>query len=389
MRLPDKLKVEIVKSADNQGIEEIVGVLDNFTSFVITNDITLPSEAAFELGDNSTWETISRSVSPGTDYKVFINDNLRLTGKVEMADVPIDASAGGVVRFTVRTKLSDAQYASANPSIKVKGVSLKDFILGIYEPLGYIESDFIGLDATTNPATARDLITGIDTTNKGSPKKTELEPIKVDQARVNPPETIFMAADRHLRRHGLMHWDSPDGKIVISSPNDTQDPIYFLRANRGEEGRENNILRATRVMDYSGIPSQVAVFGSQGKVGNVRTRVAGFDNDFDVQAAGFYRPVLIIAQGVRSLDLVDRAAKREMSARRKNKDAWEIEIDGLSWWNGQVSIPFGVDTVAELTSNVAGGATGAYYIHRVVSRRDAMSGDITNISATKRGIWVL
>jgi prophage tail gpP-like protein len=377
-RLPDKVRIEIVGDSGS------TTSLDNFNSLSISMDLTQPYEAAFELGDDGTWDAIEDKVAHGTQYKIFVNDRIKLTGRVELDDIPIDADSGAEVRFTVRTKLADAAYASADPKIRVKDTTIEEFLIKLYEPLGYTESDFV-FEANV----ARDLLTGKDTSGKGQPLQVDLEPLKVQQARINPPETIFQAADRHLRRHGYMHWDSPDGKIVVSAPNDSQNPQYYLRINRGPDGAENNILRATRTQDWSGIPSVIGVFGRGGKRGRVYSRIGRQKFDQDVYDAGFVRPVMLPAEGLKTDALADHAAARELSARSKNKDAWQIEMDGLSYWHGDYSFDWGVDTVASVSSNIAGLSGGPYYIHRIVLQRDADNGDRTNLTMLAKGIWKL
>lgn len=377
MRRPDLVKIELVKSSG------IRGELNNFTSFKLTNDITCPTEAAFEIGDDGTWDKISDFVLPGTQYRVHVNGRLRMTGRVELDDIPLDPASGATVRFTVRTKLADANFASADPRAKVTKTSVKDFILRLYDPLGYKESDFV-----FDPATARDLMTGVASNNKGSPVKIDLEDLKLDQAKPNPPETIFGAADRHLRRHGLMHWDSPDGKIVVSAPNDSQDPIYhFAMFRQGKSRYLNNVMRAQRTLDYSTIPGVIGVYGVGGQFGFSKARVSALAEDKDVQAAGFYRPVMIVAEGIKLKGVAERAAARELSARSKGKDAWDLLVDGLSFWDGSRTIPFGIDTVAEVITDVAGGPLGAYYVYRCILTRDAQNGDTAQLSLLRRGIW--
>lgn len=378
-RLIDDVRIE-VSSVTGQ-----YGVLDNFTSFNITNDITMPSEAAFEIGDDGTWSSIKEFIDPGTEYKVFINGRLRLTGRVEMDDVPMDASAGAVVRFTIRTKLADAMFASARAKTNVSNTTLLKFIADLYKPLGYTESDITFPDDAYK---SRDLMTGKDTSRQGKQSNTpKLEKITQQEAKVQPPETIYDAADRHLRRHGLMHWDDPEGGIVVSAPNDEQDPIYYLRSFTGIKGVENNILSSTRTKNFSDVPSVVGVFGMGARRGFSKARVSALWKDVDVKNAGFHRPIIIIAEGIKTQAIADRAALRELTARSKQKDAWEITVDGLSWWTGKEIIPFGVDTVADVNSNLAGGTTGPYYIHRVVHNRNASAGDTTTLYMVKRGIW--
>jgi prophage tail gpP-like protein len=365
---------------DKVHIEAVgTGIIDNLTSLQVTNDLNAPSEGAFEMGNEGTWPAIVDQVKHGTEYKVFVNDLLRLSGRIEFTDQPTDAQAGSTVRLTVRTKLADAQYASAPPNVKVKDTSIKEFLLKLYAPLGYTEADF-----EWSQATGRDLLTGEG--SKGAGDTVDLEPMTAQDAKVNPPETVFDAADRHLRRHGLMHWDSPDGKIIVGSPAADGSALYRLIMN--VDGRGNNILACTASQDWSGVPSSVTVVGSQKKSGTSRKRVTAIEIDSDVSAAGFYRPVVIPAEGIGSVDKAKRAAAREMSARRRNMDAWDIEVDGLSWWDGDHGVNWATDTFVEIESDLIGRPTGLYYIHRVMYRRD-ISGDKTNLSVIRKGLWVL
>jgi hypothetical protein len=344
-----------------------------------------PSEAAFELGDDSTWNALQKYSTPGTAYKVFCNDRLRLSGRVEFRDVPFDADGGASMRFTVRTKLADAQYATADPNLSSRGASLKDFLIKLYKPLGYAAKDFIFDD----PSLSRDLLTGESTGGKGSPKKIDLEPMKPEEARPQAQETIYDCADRHLRRFGLIHWDSPDGKICVGAPNDTQDPIYTLHCGVKNKPQLNNVLKATLTTDWSGIPSKVAVSGRAGKPGFQWSRVGAIATDNDVAAAGFYRPVVLPADGLRTNDLAERAARRELAARSKRKDCWEVEVGGLGFWDGSKNVPWGVDCTVSMEVDNSGSGSGAYYVHRVVMRRDPGGGDVTNLSLLRRGIWIL
>ncbi len=394
----DNIRVEAV------GIGELAAP---FTSIAITNDIMSPSEAAFELGNAGTFSEIQKHIAHGTKYKVWVNDLLRLTGRVEAQDIPIDASAGSVVRFTVRTKLADAMYANVIKPIKVRDTTIKKFLLDLYAPLGYTESDFI-----FDQGTARDLITGRSTKQYKSwrakhgktptvkkedgttkkikqfpPTDPDLDKITLDEAKIQPGETIYDAADRHLRRHGLIHWDSPDGKIVVGAPNDEQPPVFHLQCNRGTGRENNNVIGLTRVRDWSELPTDLSVFGMMRGKGTSRKRVGFHAADPDAKAAGFYRPVNIMAEGLKTGDAAERAARREMSARAKQKDAWQVELDQWSYWDGQKNTPWGIDCVVNIESDIADGLLGWYYVHRTLLRRDPTGGDVTNLTVLKAGIW--
>lgn len=391
-RKPDVLRVEAVG----------VGTFDRFTSFAVAFDLTQPSEANFELGDDGSWSELERYIAHGTIYRVYINGALSLTGRVEVQDVPTDLD-GSVVRFSVRTKLADAAFASADPKTRVAGVTLKEFLINLYRPLGFTEADFV-----FDPNTARNLMTGTNRTSSKPP--VDFTPTRQDAAKVKPPETIFQAADRHLRRFGLMHWDSPDGKIVVGAPDDTTSPIYYFRMMQGRAGRENNLLSANRIRDWSEVPSGVTVFGTSFGASNQLTAldvafgaraasatpsvysmkpVKSFAVDPDIKAAGFYRPVLIVNEGLRSAAMADRVSRRELTNRSKKKQVWDLTTDGLTYWDGNRSIPFGIDTVCDITTSVAGGPAGAHLIHRVELSRTPAEGDKTHLMALQKGLWNL
>lgn len=378
VRPRDQVRIEVIASTSIAG-----GNLDNFTSLMIRNDITMPSEASFEVGDDGTWNALGDIFEPGVQFQIYINDTPRLRGRVEMNDVPLDTMAGAVVRFTVRTKLSDAMYASANQGTRVKGASIEDFVLAVYAPLGYTKADFVFLQGTS-----RNLLTGKNTDTNETP--ADLARIKVSEARVKPPETIYAAVDRHLRRHGLMHWDDPSGKIVVGAPGDDEDPTYTFNMYRDpSRSMVNNVLGATRTRDWSGVPSSVNVYGRGGKRGFTRSNVGATANDDDVTAALFYRPLHILAEGIRTNELAVRAAQRELSNRSRRKDGFSIDVDGMSFWNGTGITMYAPDTVAMINTDIAGGNAGAYYIHATTLTRDAAGGDACTLDLVKRGIWKL
>lgn len=370
----DQVRVEV--ETGNQ-----LATFDRFTSLEISADLTGPSEAAFECGDDGTFGDLRPLIAHGNRYRIYINDRLQMTGRVEMLDVPIDG-AGATVRFVVRTKLADAMYASAEPKTRVKGVTLKQFLLDLYKPLGYTESDFV-FDADVS----RNLITGVSKSSGTAP--VDLEAIKEENAKIDPPESIYAAADRHLRRHGFLHWDSADGKIVVGTPDDEQFPLYFFKLITGPESRFNNLLRANRVQDWSDLATRIGVFGTGGKKDYSKASIRGFAEDAEMTAAGFYRPIIIVADGIKKTALAERAARRELSARSKRKDAWDLTFDGLAYWDGYAPIPFAINTTCELETSAAGGPAGAYYVHRVVCRLNASDAATTQLSVVAKGVWEL
>ena len=369
---------------------ETQGTFDAYTSATVLNDLTRPSEAAFTVGDDASFVTMRDMLGLGNEFRVSVNGRLHLTGRVELTSVPCTPQDGSLVTFTIRTKLADAMYASADPRVRVgKGTTLKRFILDCYAPLGLGESDFVWLTDTS-----RDLMTG---RLSGSTTPTELEPITEEQAKVTPPETIYAAVDKHLARHGLMHWDSPDGRIAVGTPNDSQEPLFQFYIYNDARSWRNNVLSATRTQDASSVPSSVTVVGGQtSQAWSAPRTVRGIHRVPELDglrnSAGdlrIYHPVYIMDSAVRSAAYALRRAKQEATARSKAFDAWTLTVDGLSYRGNGSPVNYAVDTVCEIDSSLVGGPTGAYLIHAVRKTSTVDDGMTTELSAIRKGLWSL
>ena len=71
----------------------------------------------------------------------------------------------------------------------------------------------------------------------------------------------------------------------------------------------------------------------------------------------------------------------------KKLDAWEFVVDGWSWWDGSSSTPYGIDTVAQVNVDTAGGAIGPYLVHRTALHLDTDQGFTSTLSLLRRGLW--
>lgn len=374
-RKPDVIRIETSR-----------GTFDKFSSLEVVNDIVGPTEAVFEIGDDGAWDSLEKIVAPGELFSVYCNDRLRLMGRAEMNEIPGSVDRGVVITLGVRTKMADARYASAEPSISLKDTTLKDFILKLYEPLNVFLDSF-----EFAPAADRLIMTG-KTTMGGGPGLVDLETLKLEQCKVNPPETIFEAAEKHLRRFHMSHWDTCNGKILVGHPDDQQSPMYKLTSKKGAAAKGNNLLSWKKIRDWSEVPSDVWVFGGVGGKDVRRATVQGVSVDLDLAKVfadngHFFRKVLIPSEGARSKELANSQARREVAARSKRKDAWEFTCDGWSCWNGSEQVPYAHNTVADLDVDAVGGPQGPYLIHRVSLRWSIDQGATTVMNAVAKGIW--
>lgn len=375
--MSDHLEVEAFSSEG----ERRIGLFDLFTSFRCRLSVLDPSEASFEMGDQQTYDQLNDFVGLGALFKVRLNSRPLLTGRIVTAQAPNDAMRGTEMQWVVRTLLADARFTSADPKIRVQDQTLKDVILAAFARLGLTKDDFL-----FRGDLARDLLTGKPAKGGATPKN--LDAISVDQAKVRPPETIWEFCERHLRRHGLMMWDSPDGKIVVAAPDDQQEPLYHLRMLRPPESQYNNLLSATRIRDVSEAASRLSVFGAGAQ--DAKGRVRYILDDPLVQSFGFQRQVIILDEGVKTQERAERRARQERALRARRIDAWQLIVQGLSYSDGDAQgVPFAIDTMVDVVVTTTGGAVGAYHVDTVELVRDASAADTCVLTCVAPGVWAL
>lgn len=354
----------------------------DWTSFSVRSSIVAPAEASFELGDETGWERINTLCTLGAEFVVVVNERPRLVGRVEALSSPCDAHQGTVQSFVVRTKMSDAIISSAPQGIRLKGASIKAFVLACYEGIGLTEKDF-----DFRGDVSRDLMTGKDSRGQSPPK--ELEPLKDEQAKVNPPESIFAAVDRHLRRHGLLHWDGPDGRIIVAAPDDQQEPMGAICCYRPPYGQFNNVLSIEKTIDVSQSPTKLGVFGIGAGKDFSKTSLSSIRHNQDLIDRGFRRSVIINDEALKTRALATGRANREFANRNRGLDRLTFTADGLSYTEGSNLYPWSPDTVLDVVVSHLGGALGNYYVEEVELTRNASAGDVSRVSTVKQGVWVL
>ncbi|MFZ5896808.1 MAG: hypothetical protein ACOY0T_37475 [Myxococcota bacterium] len=357
---------------------------DRWTAVEILNSVVRSNEASFEVGDDGSWRDLSELAAIGTPFTVAVNGSIRVKGRVEVLNSPLSAQSSSTVRFIVRTVLSDLEYCAADVRVRVKDRSIRDVIEAV---IYSTELDIPRLEIQYRGDVSRELLTGRKTRG-GAPAK-DLEPLKVEQAAVQPGETVKAFIDRHLMRHGLLLWESPDGKLVISAPDDDQEETYVFRCLRGAESKYNNVLSIDRTRDASGAPTDLYVFGYSGGKDFRRAKVSGRRLNDELIQAGFRRSALIVEDGIKTKELAERTAARAFSERTRKLDTFVIAADGLSYRERGGSVQYAADACCGIVADTIGGAVGKYYIEQVLLRRTPEAGDVTQLQTVKAGTWRL
>lgn len=371
----------LIESAQGGGFSIVV---DRATQYEVTTDLTAPSSARFELGDDGTWSVIRDALGIGAKFVVSVNDQPRIVGRLLTRNLAATPDAGATVQVVIRTKLADAMFTSVDPKIGVENTTLKAVILAAFKRLGLTEADFI-----FKTDVARDLITG--RAKGGGAPAPDLAAMQLQEARPHPPESVWSFVERHCSRFHLMLWDAPDGRIVVGAPDDQQDPTYYMTAHRGFAARTNNLLSAQKTEDYENVPAQLWVYGVGGGKDQSKARIKFLASDPVLAAVDptLDRTAMVIDEAITTQIQAEARARRELMKRRLMSDSWVLETDGLSYWTGSERVPYGVDTVANVQVDVAGGANGAYLIYQNKWSGSADRDHTTTLTACGRGIWAL
>lgn len=377
----------VARPDDTIRIDSVQGdfaiVIEQATSYEIVNDLTAPSEARFELGDEGTWSALKDAIAIGTRFVVTVNHRPRLRGRLLSRRLPSNPQSGATVQVVVRTVVADAMFTTADPKLNFRRATLRDAVLAAYKPLGLEEADFI-----FSPEVARDILTG----KAGSSKApADLQTIKEDAAKTAPPETVYAFVERHLNRFHLTHWDGPDGRVVVGAPDDEQAPIGQLRSRRGQAAQSNNVLSCEKIEDFEEVPTGLWVFGSGGGRELAKRKVQWVEPDPTLVAVepSLERTVVIVDEGIKTQAQAEARARREMAMRSLQKNAFRISVDGLSYWTGHELIPWAPDTVADVHVDVEGAAPGPYLIYRTALRGNANDGLTAELDLVAKGVWRL
>jgi len=354
-----------------------------YSSVEFITDMHGPATVTLQVGDDGSWRDLSKIFYPGEPCQLYCDGRLLFTGRFETNNVTTTTSTGAIAHLVARTKLADARYTTAKTDVKVTDVSIKQFILAVFAPLGFVESDFV-FDATAD----RNLVTGV----RGSDKApVDLEPMQESKAKIQVGDTIFDAVTKHLKRYHLAMWDGADGKIIVGAPNDSQRPIFTLRGKRG--GRSsNNISGANRTRDWAEVAQRVEVVGKTSNDAADQTPLKGVAIDDDVtsvfnKTGHFGRALSLPLDGPKTQEKAQAQAQRELSSRRKEKDGWSIPLDSWTYWDGRKLIPWALNTTLDIEIDSIGAeASGRYLIHKITRGLDCNAGPTCSLDLAAPGV---
>jgi prophage tail gpP-like protein len=365
------------------------GRVDAFERLEVTSSILEPCSAIFEMGDEGSASLLDVLIH-GAKARVFVNDKPILKGWI-IAREPQLRDDGIVATFKVETIIGLAAMASAEPKIKTTGVTLRTFLETIYRPIvqpiyGSTFSIQTGFDFVTSASLERNLLTGVGARGERAP--ATLTTALGEQAKPQPPATVYEGAAMNLRRFSMGHWDTPGGNVYVGRPDEDQLPIGKLVMKADPKlSRANNVLEGRIFQDWSDVPSVVRTHGTFASPAQLFRPINGRADNTEVQASGLYRPIIVKGEANRNVAQVNAQALRELATRSKRQDALELRVDGWSWWNGSSLIPFSPNTMWDVDLDILGGIVGPYLCLTVKRSLDVSAGPTTTLFLTRKGTF--
>lgn len=399
-----------IKGSDSTYLFLQVGgeIFDDWQDCSITSDLLEPagrfsfSSPIYKRGVMLR-EIQSKGLRKGARVRVFIKTPkapeavLQMTGLIDEVKVSVSRNGGAVLAVTGRDHMAPIVDGDIMQRFAVENVTFRALVERVLltpfpgRTTGYFaSSDQLIISNDAN----RLILTGKSSTglskNLGTPFQShtggsgvaaqsivptgplspdappELETLKVDQAVPNAGETVYQFLERHARRFALMIWGTADGRIVFGRPNYRQAPSYAFALRIGAAGASNSpIVDASRKESMKHCASEIHVFGpARGHdtfASPVHVRVA----DPEVEAAGYYKPIVIHDAHAKDNAQATARAQMELSKRTQSSDVVQLALDG---YVGNTGALYAIDTLADCQLDPLDVHESLYVVRRTFSR---------------------
>ncbi len=221
-----------------------------------------------------------------------------------------------------------------------------------------------------------DSLLGVTTSTSGRSRfangmtASDIDRLTIDQAKPGVGEKIWEFIERHAKRLGLMLWFSPDGKLILSSPNYGSAPLYRFVKRLVDNPRDpNNVISSSGIDRIGDRCSHVTVYGRGGGRHPERSSYTSTAIDTEVP---FYCPRYLQDDTVRSVEGAEARAVRDVSTMRAKGFEYSCSVAD----HGQGDVIYAIDNMAQVIDEVIG-VQGEFYITSRTFKRSRESGDAT------------
>lgn len=185
---------------------------------------------------------------------------------------------------------------------------------------------------------------------------SDVERLRITEAKPHAGETIWDFIDRHARRFGVLPWMDPRGRLILSAPDYGQRPLGRLQRwlDPTVSAERNNIVSGGLRRNIGSQPSTVTVYGRAH--GHDATR-SPFHSTITNADIAIHRPLVIHDPAVRSQEEAERRAQRELARLVQEATVLDYEVRD----HGLGRYLYAIDTVLEVSDEVAD-IEGSYYV---------------------------
>ncbi|MEQ8721044.1 MAG: hypothetical protein RID81_07190 [Sandaracinaceae bacterium] len=374
--------------------------LDGWTEYEVASDMFSPASGfafAVAAGRSSTAERerLRDLVSPGASVTLQVRgfdgaSSRQLSGIIDKRKTSTTRQHGTVYHVTGRDVgafLADSD-APLDLLSQAESTAFLDVVRAAVDPWG--------LEVTADAAAARDVLTGREITrtrrrlerdrerSASGPRAQrnhangiapeEIPALRIAQAKPKPGQTVWDFLSAHAARLRLMLWISPDGRVVVGSPDYGQASSYGLVRKYDGTG---NVLEGDAEDSADGLYSHIEVYGRTGGGDAYRSRLRAFAVS---PSLPFTRRLVIHDQSIRTQADADARAARELMASELSGRVLSYSVEG----HGQAGLLYAIDTIADVIDEPAG-IRGRYYVIGRSFRRDRSQGTSTNLTLIPEG----
>lgn len=254
--------------------------IQNFLSYDIEADL-------YQAADSFTLELANPEapVKSGMQCKLFVNDQLELTGNIDKT-TRRHGKEGRSLVVTGRDLMGLLVDSHAEQFISIQGKTIRQVAELLLKAVPFIQrsqiqyqSNVVGKMKGKKKTADSPLTSFLDT------------PQKVGQ--IEPGMSVFEVLAIYAASRGLMFFSLPDGTFVFGRPRITGDPDFYI--NVSFDGRLNNVESGEEIDDISRRYSKITVvsqvqgmddFGLDSHKVNVKKNIT--DPDFP-----FYKPLVV------------------------------------------------------------------------------------------------
>lgn len=238
--------------------------IDRWLHYSFNSDFLCPADA-WTLTTAGQYLDIDITDSLRAGARVLLKINGKTQGGGIIHTVEVRHSRGQGLTYTIhgRDAFGPVVDAGADPNLFqfTREQTLEDVIKTVFGRFGYTKDEQFVISNDAN----RTVMTGVRTTTKGGKKGPRpLRAIKIaQQLHPYPGEGCFAFVTRFLHRFGLWCWPSADqSTVIVDEPHYDQPPIATVVRRR--DGTSSNVIDGVLRQDACDQPSAILATGYAG-----------------------------------------------------------------------------------------------------------------------------